>query len=253
MKQNHFIYGYSGNKRAEVERICNKMDFNEIDTIVEPFCGSSALSYYIAMNNPNKYKYVLNDIDKNLIEIYNILKDEEKTVAFEKKVNDTLSVEGFNKVKYIEAIKKNDVVGFFIGSKVKTIRFGLYNLDYKYKYIDLNNHIFTKFLRKENVEISNIDAIEVVEKYKHYNNTIIYLDPPYLSMCNQFYDDKRNLNIYEYLYKQEFINSNIYTTLEKHWMVDLIFNKYMLIDDYGKTYQPSKSKVTHYFYRLCLK
>lgn len=253
MKQNHFIFGYAGNKRNEVQRIVDKLDLNNITTIVEPFCGSSALSYFMAIKEPNKYKYILNDINKNLIEIYNILKDEGETLIFEKKINDILSQEGFDKQKYLQVIKHNDIVSYFIGSKVKQIRYGLFPLNYKYKYIDLNNHIFTHFLRTENIEMTNIDAIDVVEKYKDDHNALIYLDPPYLSMCNQFYDDKRNLNIYEYLYNHDFVHSNIYTTLEKHWLVDLIFNKYIKLDDYGKTYQPTKNKVTHFFYRLCLK
>lgn len=252
MKQNHFIFSYAGNKRTEVQRIVDKIEFKDVETIIEPFCGSSALSFFIAMKEPKKYKYILNDINKNLIELYKTLIDEEKTKAFEKTINDSLG-DNFNKDKYMVIIKQDNLLGYYVGEKIKCIRRGLYNQGYKYKYIDINNHPFTKFLRTENIEILNKDAIEIVEKYKDDPKAIIYLDPPYLSMCNQFYDDKRNLNIYEYLFNQNFINSNIYTTLEKHWMVDLIFNKYLLLDDYGKMYQPSKNSVVHYFYRLCLK
>jgi site-specific DNA-adenine methylase len=43
--KNHFFYPYFGNKREEVEHIYNLSDLNNIDTIVEPFCGSCAVSY----------------------------------------------------------------------------------------------------------------------------------------------------------------------------------------------------------------
>ena len=47
MKQNHFVIGYAGNKRKEVEVIYNMIEskINENSIIVEPFCGTSAFSY----------------------------------------------------------------------------------------------------------------------------------------------------------------------------------------------------------------
>ena len=57
--KNHFFFSYCGNKREEVEHIYNLLDLNNIDTIVEPFCGSCAMSYYIWTQNKDKnYKSV---------------------------------------------------------------------------------------------------------------------------------------------------------------------------------------------------
>ena len=67
--KNHFIFSYAGNKRNEVEQIFDKIDLKDIDTIIEPFCGSSAMSYYLSTLYPKKFKYILNDNSK---EIYNI-------------------------------------------------------------------------------------------------------------------------------------------------------------------------------------
>ena len=64
--KNHFIIAYPGNKRQEVEIIYKNLDFNNITTIIEPFCGSCALSYYISTIHPKKYKYILNDLDHYL-------------------------------------------------------------------------------------------------------------------------------------------------------------------------------------------
>ena len=50
--KNHFYMSYSGNKREEVENIYNLIDFNNIATIVEPFCGTCAMSYYISTKHP---------------------------------------------------------------------------------------------------------------------------------------------------------------------------------------------------------
>jgi hypothetical protein len=56
--KNHFFFSYVGNKREEVEHIYNLLDLNNINTIVEPFCGSCAVSYYIWSQNKDKNSYV---------------------------------------------------------------------------------------------------------------------------------------------------------------------------------------------------
>ena len=52
--KNHFFFSCCGNKREEVEHIYNLLDLENIDTIVEPFCGSCAMSYYIWTQNKDK-------------------------------------------------------------------------------------------------------------------------------------------------------------------------------------------------------
>ena len=80
--KNHFFHSYFGNKREEVETIYNNINLDNIDTIIEPFCGSCALSFYISTLHPNKYKYVLNDNDKNLTELLKITQDKIKFDKF---------------------------------------------------------------------------------------------------------------------------------------------------------------------------
>ena len=76
--KNHFFYPYVGNKREEVEHIYNLLDLNNINTIVEPFCGSCAVSYYIWSQNKDKnYKYILNDLDSNLINLLKSIRNGE--------------------------------------------------------------------------------------------------------------------------------------------------------------------------------
>ena len=74
--KNHFFSPYTGNKRQEVEQIYEAINFNDINTIVEPFCGSCALSYYIWTQNKDKiFKYVLNDLDNQLIELLKLVQN----------------------------------------------------------------------------------------------------------------------------------------------------------------------------------
>ena len=81
---NHFVFPYAGNKRQEVVKlhdyIVDKLD--GIDTIIENFCGSSAMSYYISTKYPKRFKYILNDMNPRLIELYCLVKDKQKFDSF---------------------------------------------------------------------------------------------------------------------------------------------------------------------------
>ena len=97
--KNHFITSYAGNKREECEEIYRICNFDGITTIVEPFCGSSAISYYISLHYPSKFKYILNDNNKFLIELYKIMKDEDLYTEFMTEIE--------NKVEEVKNSKTN--------------------------------------------------------------------------------------------------------------------------------------------------
>ena len=104
---NHFMFAYFGNKRNEIINFYNLLDFNNITTIIEPYCGSSAMSYYISTQQPNKFKYIINDNNKQLIELYKLLKDDNLLNELEEKIK--YYVESFNKIDNDEE-KKNIIV-----------------------------------------------------------------------------------------------------------------------------------------------
>jgi len=74
--KNHFLFSYSGNKRNETKNFLDIVKLDNITNIIEPFCGSSALSYSIWLENKDKFNYHLNDTDERLIQVYNIMKNE---------------------------------------------------------------------------------------------------------------------------------------------------------------------------------
>ena len=71
--KNHFYFSYFGNKRNEVNQIYESINFDNIDLIIEPFCGSCAMSYFIAQQQPKKFKYILNDNNEHLINFMKII------------------------------------------------------------------------------------------------------------------------------------------------------------------------------------
>jgi site-specific DNA-adenine methylase len=111
--KNHFFIGYAGNKRQEVNKIYEHLDLNKIDTIIEPFCGTSAMSFYIASLHPKKFKYILNDYDNKLIELYKISLDEEAFKILCNELNEDYS-KIITKNQYLEYIKKDNLKAYLI-------------------------------------------------------------------------------------------------------------------------------------------
>ena len=255
--KNHFIYSYVGNKRNEIQEIYKHLNFEGIDTIIETNCGSSAMSYYISLQQPQRFKYILNDNDDILINIYNILKDEQKTNELNAEVNNIIDV--FNLLEDDKTRKHY---------WDKTIANNLDNINkyvfyHKYavlgrmcpqfvrckqiKHCNINDYDIIKFLREENVTILKGDDIDIIEQNKNKKNVLMLIDPPYLQTYNSFYQNK-DMNIYEYLNANPIkkMKAKIYLILEKNWIIDLLLkgNNVLLTTD--KTYQISKKKTSHY-------
>jgi site-specific DNA-adenine methylase len=245
--KNHFFFGYAGNKRNEVENIFEEIKDNleNKKTVVECYCGSSAFSYYLSTKYPKIFKYVLNDNDKYLIELYETARDEEKLNKLIDDIN--ILMEDIDKVKYNEIIKKNDLVGYVIKNSYYSIRAGLFPTN---KIINKNYNKFNlcpiiDFIRNEDIEFYSIDAIDIYDKYKNDENSIIFLDPPYLNSENCFYKNPK-LNIYEKI-SIDSINkypSYIVLCLEYTWIIKLLFKGHKFIT-YEKTYELTKKKTTH--------
>jgi site-specific DNA-adenine methylase len=248
--KNHFIFSWSGNKRMEVENIVEKINLdNNIKTIIEPYCGTSAFSVYLSKLYPKKYKYIINDIDKNLIKLYNYIKNDDQQI--QDLINDTMK-NIKNKDDYLKIISNNydnKFISWFISHKICSIRPGLYDLDYEYsekKKVIFKKYEIFNFLRDEDVEILNIDAVDLIKKYVGLKNCLIFLDPPYLNTCNSFYCDEQSINIYEYLYDNDLTKEKalILLVLEENWIVKLLFKKYVSVR-YSKLYQHTKKKTFH--------
>lgn len=254
--KNHFICTYPGNKRNECENIFNNINFESIETIIEPYCGTSAISYYISTKYPKKFKYILNDSNNILIELYQIMENKiqyknlvdelEKTYYY---IFDEQLTKDKQKERYLEIIKKNDVVSLVISHKYYSLRPRLFPI----RKIDFNKELFLdspilNFLRNEHITIMNNDGKKLLEKYND-KSVLFIIDPPYLETCNTFYKLTKDLkyeNIYEYLSKNQIdtFKSKIILILEDNWIIRLLFNK-NIIYSYDKKYEISKKKTTH--------
>ena len=245
--KNHFIFGFAGNKREEVERIVEHIkDISNVSIVVEPFCGTSALSYYLSTKYPKKFKYILNDNNKHLVELYNIMKSKRKLKAFEKKINE-IAASLNSKADYLKVIKEDDHIGYYISHRIKCIKAGLFPLDYKYKYINVIDCPIIKFLQTENVELLCKNGIDIIKEHKDNSKAFIFLDPPYLMSCNDFYGCP-DVNIYEYLCNNSIslMKSTIIAVLEKNWIINLLFRTENKVE-YDKRYSNNKKKKNYTF------
>ena len=248
--KNHFLIPYAGNKRNECEDLYNefKDKLEKISTIIEPFCGTSSFSYYISLKHPKKFKYVLNDNNKFLIELYETAKDEKK---LEKLINLLNSkIKELDKEKYNMIVKEKTFLSWIIINKIYLINPGRCpNFDGVRKNITSFDYLkdcpIINFLKTEDITFYYIDGIEIVDKYKNDECNFIFLDPPYLISCNDFYADAK-INVYEYLYENQINNMKalIILCLESNWIIKLLFNN-QVKKEYSKKYEISKKHTTH--------
>jgi hypothetical protein len=266
--KNHFFFPYAGNKRDEVENLYKIINLENKEIIVEPFCGSSAFSYYLAQMQPKKFKYILNDKDSDLIELYKVAMDDEKREALEKKINEWVEI--INKTTTVDSRKEayKNIIGprntkdkgaevVFFGKKYYNFTPFLANLeknkdgtmkDYKkYNFTDIPIY---NFLKNENVEIRNDDGVEVFKQYENNEKALIFLDPPYISTSNAEYGynrtDNKIFNIYEYLYENDIykLKAAIYLIVEACWINRLLF-KGKILEENNKKYNRSQIKKMH--------
>jgi hypothetical protein len=235
---------YNGNKRNEVPHIFPLLDLTNITTIVEPFCGTCAFSFYVSLQKPN-LTYVLNDNNIYLKQMYDIIKNDQLLSNFENEVNtliDTIK----NKEDYKTIVKKDDIISWFIKNKYYCIHPGLYPADKEFKHVIMQNHPIVNFFKNNNIIYTCDNAINIYKNYKNKQDALIFLDPPYINTSNSFYIDPE-LNIYEYLYNNniQIEEASIYLILENIWIIQLLFKENNQLFIYNKKYEKSKKKTTH--------
>jgi len=254
MNKNHFFFGYAGNKRNEFNNAYEEFKkVKDITTIYEPFCGTSAFSYFLSVKEPKKYKYILNDNNKQLIELYKTAQDEKKLNTLITTINNLMV--DIDKEKYLVIVKQDTLEGFVIKYKYYTISPGLFPLNKKINkdFSYMENCPIINFLRNENITFTNETVGAIKDEYNN-NETFIFLDPPYLTECNDFYSDSSandfysysSANIYEYV-SNNCINNlkcEILMILSDNWIIRLLFKKYIK-NTYKKQYQCSKKKINH--------
>jgi len=246
----HFIFSYAGNKRKEFQTFNEYIKYDGIKYIVEPFVGSAAISFNIYKEHGDKFNYYFNDNDKNIYEVYLLLKKESIEDIF-KKLNDIKNTVK-NKEDFLKIYKKEEhsIYEYIYFRKASSFRIGLFDegrsiskSDYKPTKLLLE---FVEFIKLPNVFITNDDWSISYNKFKDDDKSIILLDPPYIASCNTMYGSY-SVNIYEYIYENNIKNNigNIYLILENIWIIKLLFKENNILVEYYKKYEMSKKNTSH--------
>jgi site-specific DNA-adenine methylase len=249
---------YPGNKRSEYKYFKHIIN-TDYDIIIEPFCGSSAISFNLWKENGGKDKiYYLNDNDRILISFYNLIKSEEPEKILNE-LNKILTRIPDKETFRIEYKKKNKTIYeelFF--KKYYCMSEGIYPSDRCKNNFKFNKEqlLFFQFIKSQNVIISNKEWIDIFEEYKNNEKALFMFDPPYLNSYNVSYklneSYKVNINVYKYFYENNIndYKSHIVFILEDTWIIQLLFNA-NIKTTYDKSYSCgnlrncNKRKTTH--------
>jgi DNA adenine methylase len=164
---------------------------DEYDLYIEPFGGSYSIGLKL---DPIPKMEIYNDIDNNVYALYKVISDDKLFNEFKEKLDlipsyvDTIRREFKDYLKqddltlvqravyffYVNRTSHNGVGGFSLNTYIrrnmsKAVSDYLSSID---RLPELHN-------RLSRVIVSNMDGINLIEKYKNNERALIYCDPPY--------------------------------------------------------------------------
>jgi len=256
----HTLIGYAGNKFNEYEDFKDKIKFDGITNIVEPFCGTASISFRIWLEYGDKFNYYINDKNKDILNYFDFHKKTNlnefiKKFNIEKRQYDTQ--EKFKEL-YDEWCIDKDVYKQIILNKLSSFlcinhlntRKDRKNQGWETKSkINKYQMKFQEFLNSPNVFISNEDWKECYNKFKDDNTNLIIFDPPYVKSFNSYYnEDCRELNVYDNLKDIKGNKAKSYFILEEIEEIKELFKEWNKSARYPKKYIRSKRETFHIVY-----
>jgi len=253
---NTFYFAYEGNKRQEYKIIKDYIPKSDtLKYFIEPFAGSASISYLYSLDNPNaQIKYIINDINKNLIKFYSNIQKEQlpKIINY---INKNLNSNAFEKIK---AKEKQNIKDWVYLNKIFIMHKGVN--PFKYKHRKISPIDISKYNDRINfdkkIQLSSFDFTTILNKYKNNTHAFIFLDPPYLESSNTTYtnygkniNDSNEIidNTEMYIIIKDFLETakcKVMLVINSNAIIKYIFNGFIKYE-YDKTYSASKKKTKH--------
>ena len=172
------------------------IDNSENKTFVDLFSGSMVVSL-----NINADKFIINDMNKHVIDFYNDCRDEHK-------IDDILSImkesnnskEFYYKVRDAFNVSPNSKLFYYLNKHCfnglhRVNSKGHFNVSFgKYKKVNANVDglkLINNFMNKNDIELSNNDFSDVDIP----DGSVIYCDPPYLPLTSDFKYSKNGFSL----------------------------------------------------------
>jgi len=238
----HIFFAYPGNKRNEYKEIKDKLNFDNITNIIEPFCGTAAISFYIWLEYGDKFTYHLNDKYKFLTDYYEMVKITEPDDIY----NNVVYVKNFitnNKI-FLE-LHRNNGNNIFVDitiRKMSGLRVGLRRPSElqnsgKFNYFTPIQLKFLEFIKCSYVHITNNNWFDIFDIYKNDEHSLFIFDPPYIGKNNTYYKNP-TFDVYEYFKNNNIntFNSHIFFMLEDIPIVRELFINNNIYEPYNKKY-----------------
>jgi DNA adenine methylase len=175
-------------------RLPNKgIESGQIDTYIEPFVGGGALFFYVARKYPQFQRYILFDVNEDLVNCYNAIKNDVTSVVVELRklerrylrADETARKVMFYRIRDEFNRDRSPAKLIFLN---KTCYNGLYRVNrsnefnvpfgnYKNPTICDEDNLYAVSAVLQNAEVITAD-FEESEQYIN-KNCFVYLDPPY--------------------------------------------------------------------------
>lgn len=187
---------------------------------IEPFAGAG----WVFFKKDKSKVEVINDIDKNLITFYSVLKNNYNNFI-EKLDTYLVSRDEFDYLKSLKVEELNDVMNAYRFYYLNKNSFGgamtSFNSYYRDKpYMnDKSIQLLHKVHKRlKDVWIENQDYKQIINKFDK-NNSFFYLDPPYYETNNSSYKFGQNINFKEL--------KNILYNIKGKFMLSINNNEYI--------------------------
>ena len=222
---------WAGGKTQLIEQIKNNLPeivFKEKFTYIEPFVGSGAVLFWLLSEFPNMKKAVINDINKELIDTYEVIaKNPHDLISIlEILQNEYHELEGNQEDKKQYYYEKRNLFNSRDQGKIeqsalfiflnRTCFNGLYRVNRKNEFnVPIGSYKKPTICDRENIMVVS-DALQKVEiicgdfeqTVQHAGeNTLFYFDPPYkpLNQTSSFnsytkneFDDKEQIRLRDF-------------------------------------------------------
>lgn len=235
------FFNYSGSKIKYIDEINYELNKFDSSIYIEPFVGSGSILFNL---NKDFDMYVLNDISKDIITIYNAFKEIDYGYYLEKnkfirnefgdirkekesyyEFRDWFNVNHWNKATIDEGIYLHILANSCINS---FLRFGPNGMNqsfgnrcYVMKEQEFNK---VKMTLNKNVIIKNVPYKDVIEKY-YTKDAVMFLDPPYFKRGSSYSNfSKDDLDIFLSIIKDKnYVYTDVYS--ENHKKLNMNYTK----------------------------
>jgi DNA adenine methylase len=197
---------YPGGKNRLAKLISKVCANNRIEEYVEPYAGGASVALSLLAENRVE-RITINDYDRSVYAFwFSVLNESERLCERIEQVN--IDISSWRRAKEIQANKKEaslfelgfstlflnrtNISGILKAGLIGGIKQeGKYKMDCRFNKEKTTKTIMEIAAQRERITISNLDALELIEKLGGSANekTLLYLDPPYYLKGASLYEN----------------------------------------------------------------